>query len=212
MNEARITELLEPFEISLNTQQMARLEIYLRLLMRWNQKINLTSIRDEEECVTRHFGESFYLSRYEKWTGETKLLDIGSGAGFPGLALKLIFPEAEATLLEAVAKKRAFLKEVVRACGMGKVSVCPERIEQIAEMEGRYDAVTARAVGNVAGIITGARKILKERGKLHLWLSGRQSKELSREGISFEWVRCVHVPLSRDREIVTGVLISPSCA
>ena len=210
LNEARISELLEPFGISLNTQQMALLEIYLQLLMRWNQKINLTSIRDEGECVTRHFGESLYISRYENWTGGTKLLDIGSGAGFPGLALKLIFPGVEATLLEPVAKKRAFLKEVIRACGMEKVSVRPERIEEMTGATELYDVVTARAVGSVADTIAGASKVLMERGKLHLWLSGRQSEELPREGLAFEWVRKIHISLSRDREIVTGVRVPPS--
>ncbi|MGH9403017.1 MAG: 16S rRNA (guanine(527)-N(7))-methyltransferase RsmG, partial [Terriglobia bacterium] len=85
---------------------------YLGLLLRWNEKINLTAIRTPEECVTRHFAESLFLARHEQLNG--RLLDIGSGAGFPGLALKVAVPELAVTLLEPVAKKRAFLKEVVR--------------------------------------------------------------------------------------------------
>ena len=205
-----MSELLELFGISLNPDQMSLLEIYLQLLIRWSQKINLTSIQDEEQCVTRHFGESFYVSRYEHWDEKSKLLDIGSGAGFPGLALKLIFPKMETTLLEPVAKKRAFLKEVARACGMEKVTVRAERIEQMGGKLERYDIVTARAVGSLANIIAGASKILVEGGKLHLWLSGRQREEFTSEGIAFEWVRELHLPLSHDRKIVSGIFIPRS--
>lgn len=207
LSEARIGELLEPFAISLNAQQMSRLNIYLQLLMRWNKKINLTSIRDEEECVTRHFGESLYISRYEHWAGGTKLLDVGSGAGFPGLALKLVFPDVQATLLEPVAKKRAFLKEVIRACEMKHVAVRPERLDQISVSIEGQNAVTVRAVGKAVYTIIEASKILAEHGKLHLWLSRQQREALSGEKTEFEWVRQVHIPLSRDREIVTGILL-----
>ncbi|MGH9357598.1 MAG: 16S rRNA (guanine(527)-N(7))-methyltransferase RsmG, partial [Terriglobia bacterium] len=108
LSETRILELLEPFGIIGEPSYVGLISIYLQLLLHWSEKINLTSIRNEEECVTRHFGESLLLSRYEDWTEGAKVLDIGSGAGFPGLALKLAFPRTETTLLEPIGKKRAF--------------------------------------------------------------------------------------------------------
>ena len=127
MDEATVRRLLEPFGIDLSADQTSQLVAYLELLLRWNKKINLTGIRDGESCVSRHFGESLYLGRWVRLNG--RLLDIGSGAGFPGLSLKIIFPDLSVTLLEPVAKKRAFLKEVARVCGMDLVEVRGERLE-----------------------------------------------------------------------------------
>ncbi|MGH9357054.1 MAG: 16S rRNA (guanine(527)-N(7))-methyltransferase RsmG, partial [Terriglobia bacterium] len=169
-------------------------------------RINLTSIRSEEECITRHFGESLYLGQYEHWTEHTRLVDVGTGSGFPGLALKLIFPETPAMLLEPVAKKRAFLKEVIRACEIKNVAVRPERLDQFITLGEQQSVLTARAVGNAAGIISHARRVLEENGRLHLWLSRQQAEALRQERLGVEWVRQVHVPLSDGREILTGIL------
>src|SRR5208337_4107378 len=129
--------------------QIGQVIAYLELLLRWNQKINLTALRDAPSCVRRHFGESLYLGRWVELNG--KLLDIGSGAGFPGLCLKIIFPDLSVTLLEPVAKKRAFLKEAARVCGMNSVEVRGERLEDFAGggAPPAYDAATARAVGHL---------------------------------------------------------------
>ena len=126
----RLRQLLEPFGVDLSSAQADQILAYLHLLLRWNEKINLTAIRDPEECVTRHFGESLFLAGHRQLHGD--LLDIGSGAGFPGLALKIVFPGISVTLLEPVAKKRAFLKEAARACGFSQVAVRGERLEEFA--------------------------------------------------------------------------------
>src|SRR3970040_314440 len=97
ISRPRITELLEPFGLSITAEQTDRLLAYLELLIRWNSKINLVGPASNEECVTRHFGESLFLQRWVDLNGS--LLDIGSGAGFPGLALKIVCPGLEVTLL-----------------------------------------------------------------------------------------------------------------
>ena len=129
LDETRLRQLLEPFGLDLSSTQLGQTLAYLHLLLHWNQKINLTAIRNPEECVTRHFGESLFLARHVQLRGD--LLDIGSGAGFPGLALKIASPEIPVTLLEPVAKKRAFLKEVARVCGFHQVAVRGERLEDL---------------------------------------------------------------------------------
>ena len=170
MDEATVRLLLEPYGLGLSTGQVGQVIAYLELLLGWNKKINLTSIRDAETCVPRHFGESLYLGRWVGLSG--RLLDIGSGAGFPGLCLKIIFPDLSVTLLEPVAKKRAFLKEAARVCGMSLVEVRRERLEDFAggSSLSPYDAATARAVGHLEELVPLAARCLKAGGELFLWL------------------------------------------
>jgi 16S rRNA (guanine527-N7)-methyltransferase len=178
LDEATVRQLLQPFGLNLNTDQIGQLIAYLELLLRWNKKINLTGIRDWKSCVIRHFGETLYLGRWVALNG--RLLDIGSGAGFPGLSLKIIFPDLSVTLLEAVAKKRAFLKEVARVCGMNLVEVRSERLEDFAGAPSLalYDAATARAVGHLEELLPLAGRCLKSGGEIFLWLSHHQASEM----------------------------------
>ena len=194
LDEAAVRRLLEPFGLSLSSDQISQLMAYLELLLRWNQKINLTAIRDPESCVTRHFGESLYLSRWVELKG--RLLDIGSGAGFPGLSLKIIFPHLSVTLLEPVAKKRAFLKEVARVCGMSLVEVRRERLEDFAggPSLALYDAATARAVGHLEELVPLAWRCLKAGGEIFLWLSRRQAIEIGYMEDALKEVRRLPVP------------------
>ncbi len=193
--------LLEPFNLELSSTQIAQLLEYLELLLKWNRKINLTAIRTPEACVTRHFGESLYLARWATLAG--RLLDIGSGAGFPGLALKIAFPRLAVTLLEPVAKKRVFLKEVARTCGMEWVEVRGERLVDFLrqDREKRFDAVTARAVGRVERLVEQAGKCLGPGGKLYLWLSAEQGARLVQTTGDFRWDPPIPLPLARQREI-----------
>ncbi len=216
VNENRLRQLLAPFAVELSSAQTTQLLTYLDLLLRWNRRINLTAIRTPEECVTRHFGESLYLGRWVELRG--KLLDIGSGAGFPGLALKIIFPQLVITLLEPVAKKRAFLKEVMRACGMELVEVRPERLQDFqnrpvhqgcAAGEALFDVATARAVGNLVDLVPGAAHCLRSAGRLYLWVSHEQGKKLLQQQSRpyqsvVKWAASIALPLGRQREIWCG--------
>lgn len=199
LSESRIRELLAPFGVDLNSCQINQLNTYLALLLRWNERINLTSVQSAEECVTRHFGESLFIAEHEELKGQ--LLDVGSGAGFPGLALKIVFPGLSTTLLEPLAKKRAFLKEVIRACEFEEVEIRPERLDRFAASERGFNSITMRAVGGLKERLAEAWKILEEEGKIYLWLSRVQGKELNE---LLTWIRWLDLPLSRDRGILTG--------
>lgn len=202
LNTNEINRLLMPFGLRLDSGQLDQVKTYLELLSRWNEKINLTSVRTPEECLTRHFGESLFLSVHESLSGD--LLDIGSGAGFPGLVLKIVFPELHTTLLEPIAKKRAFLKEVCRACGFLDVEVRPERLNEWIVSERTYDVITARALGKIEQWVEEASKMLRESGKVHLWVSQQQSKLLKNHDLGIIWVREIETPLSHQRVILTG--------
>jgi 16S rRNA (guanine527-N7)-methyltransferase len=207
VNEERARNLLLPFGLELSSSQLAQLLCYLNLLLRWNKKVNLTAIRDAEQCVTRHFGESLYLARWVELRG--RLLDIGSGAGFPGLALKIAFPMLSVTLLEPVAKKRAFLKEVARACGLAPLEVRPERLEDLLPLRSLldFDAATARAVKDPDELIPLARQCIKPGGSIYLWISQQQGRGLSWRQYGLDLRSPIPIPLSRQREIRWGTRI-----
>jgi 16S rRNA (guanine(527)-N(7))-methyltransferase RsmG len=200
LSEARIRELLLPFDVELGSHALGQLQTYLELLLRWNRKINLTSIYDPEECITRHFGESLYVSRHECLSGH--LVDLGSGAGFPGLALKLVFPELQETLLEPVGKKRAFLKEVARCCGMAGVDVRAERVQGVAGIARRFDAVTSRGVGNIERHLLAIDSSLNVSGRVFFWTTRAHAGPLPSPGIL--WTGHYAIPVSRDRIILHG--------
>jgi 16S rRNA (guanine527-N7)-methyltransferase len=205
-DEPAVESLLEPFGLQLTSGQISQVLVYLDLLMRWNPKINLTSVRDRQAIVTRHFGESLYLSRWERLQGS--LLDIGSGAGFPGLALQIAFPNLAAILLEPVAKKRAFLKEVIRACGFKSVEVGPERLEEFVRgTKGmKFGTITARAVGHFEKLVPEAASVLSPHGKICLWIGHQQGIDLERSTDRIGWDPPIAIPLGREREIWVGRL------
>lgn len=200
-----VRALLEPFEIPLSDESIGKLIVYLDLLEHWNQRINLTAIRTPEECVTRHFGESFFLSRFTTLRG--RLLDVGSGAGFPGLALKLIAAELEVVLLEPAAKKRAFLKEVSRTCELTGVDVLGSRLEEYSQCEQStaMDIITLRAVGGLELLVPIARVLLKPGGRLCLYLGNQQVRAVCEGSPDLKWQEAVAIPLSRDRQILQGI-------
>jgi 16S rRNA (guanine527-N7)-methyltransferase len=204
LGESTTRALLEPFQLELSSSQMGQLLSYLDLLLRWNRKINLTSIRTEEECITRHFGESLYLARRVALDGS--LLDIGSGAGFPGLALRIALPELTTTLLEPVAKKRAFLKEAARVCGISRVDVRPERLEDFISQNSSatFDTITARAVGHFDSLIPQAISVLKPAGRICLWIGQNQGQPLRGSSERIHWGAPIAIPIGREREIWVG--------
>ena len=207
LTQASARRLLEPFRVELTAPQIEQMLTYLDLLLHWNTRINLTAIRSAEECITRHFGESLYLSRFVALHG--RLLDIGSGAGFPGLALKIVWPQLAVTLLEPTTKKRAFLKEVARVCRMESVEVRPERLEQFAR-EGShplFETATARAVGSFDQLLPQASQCLKQKGRLCLWVSHKQSGSLIGASSRIKWLPPIPLPLGREREIWLGTKI-----
>lgn len=204
LDRVAVRELLAPFDLSLSAETIDKLLLYLDLLVRWNRKINLTAIDAPEECVTRHFGESFLISKVVKLSGS--LLDVGSGAGFPGLAIKLIAPDLHVILLEPIARKRAFLKEVTRVCGMTRVEVAGSRLEEFAHAQESqsFDLITIRAVGGLEPLTRKASALLKSGGHFCLWIGRQQVREIRDATPDFHWYEPFAIPISRDRCILTG--------
>ena len=152
LSEPEIASLLRPYLIP-PPDLLPRLSAYLELLLKWNARTNLTAIREPEEIVRRHFGESLFAGRH---VGDCDtLLDLGSGAGFPGIPIALLRPEIQVTLAESQNKKATFLREVVRVLGLPNVEVWAGRVEAMP-VERRFDTVTLRAVDNMAAALNAA--------------------------------------------------------
>ena len=160
-----IARLLEPYlEGSGSSALFGQLSTYLDLLMKWNARMNLTAIRDPEEIVCRHFGESLFAARH--LAPCATLLDFGSGAGFPGIPIQLFRPEIAVTLAESQHKKANFLREAVRTLGLA-TEVWGDRVERMP-MGRRFDAVALRAVDEMTAAISEAKALISAGGELVL--------------------------------------------
>jgi len=201
-DDVAISSALAPFGAASTPALAAAIRQYMELLLRWNQKISLTSITDPREILQRHIGESIFAARVIPITGG-RLVDIGSGAGFPGLALKLVSPELEVTLIEPNMKKSVFLAEVARTLGLSGVKVISKRIEELSGLDGSADFVTCRAVRPDRRLLAWALAALAAGGKCVLWL-GTEDAEALRKESQWNWQAPIAVPQSTGRVLLAG--------
>jgi 16S rRNA (guanine527-N7)-methyltransferase len=211
MQPDRIAELLEPFLGSrdgrrLTVSDLASISMYVDILLRWNARINLTAIRDEEEIVTRHFGESFFAARHlfpeSSTDNSVTLADIGSGAGFPGIPIKLWVPEIALTLIESNQKKATFLREVVRSLTLTNVNVENTRAEKLPSAA--FNIATLRAVERFADVLPEAARLLAPSGSLALLIASSQLDLAHSTLPELAWDQPVPVPNSQSRILVCG--------
>jgi 16S rRNA (guanine527-N7)-methyltransferase len=186
--------------VPLDAVQVRRFEDYISLFVRWNTRINLSSIRDEEGILARHFVESIACARALP-AGISTLLDFGSGGGFPGIPIALCRPEVSVILAESQGKKAAFLQEAVRVLGIS-ASVHAQRAELIGA---RFDCVTLRAVERMAEAVGMAARLVGPEGWLalmttHLGLAGLQAAA----GAEFSWDVVVPLPGGDERVLALG--------
>lgn len=152
--EKLVREAQEVFNVHITGRHVVALMTYEKELMEWNQKFNLTAIRDSESIRTRHFLDSF--SCVLAWTlranPPNSLIDVGTGAGFPGIPLKILYPNLKLTLVESVGKKAMFCQHIVRVLGLDHVEVVKARAEDVGQDPAhreQYDWAVARAVANL---------------------------------------------------------------
>jgi 16S rRNA (guanine527-N7)-methyltransferase len=146
------TEAKQFFGITLSPTQLELLARYADLLVEWNRKINLTAIRSPEEIRVKHFLDSLSCSLAIQNIEIPRTIDIGTGAGFPGIPLKIIYPEMQLTLVESVTKKTQFLSEVVQVLGLEGVEIFPSRAETLGKQPDHrenYHWAVARAVAGL---------------------------------------------------------------
>ena len=209
MNTTRIAELLQPFltPAALSSGQLQHISIYIDLLLRWNARINLTAIRQEEEIVTRHFGESLFAANHlfpqgRPGSAET-LIDVGSGPGFPGLPIKIWAPEIHLTLIESNQKKATFLREIARAITLTDINIFPDRAETYPNPPA--DVVTLRAVEHFETTLPIAAGLVAPGGRLALLIGEAQLARTQALTPRFKWAPPVQVPLSSSRVLTIGL-------
>ncbi|MGB8888219.1 MAG: 16S rRNA (guanine(527)-N(7))-methyltransferase RsmG [Candidatus Korobacteraceae bacterium] len=205
MEGMRIAQLLQPFtdDAELPPPLLEQLQVYLDLLLRWNARINLTAVRHPEQVVTRHFGESLFAAGVlfgDRTANSGSLADVGSGAGFPGIPIKLFEPELELVLIESQSKKATFLREVLRALHLDGAEVFGGRAEEWGKTA---DLVTLRAVEQFERALPVAAKLVAPGGRLCLLIgSGQVSAAQGIIGDSWMCREAVAVPQSTGRVVL----------
>ncbi len=202
--------------------QLENISTYIDLLLRWNARINLTAIHQPEEIVTRHFGESLFAARHlfpakaawvqalkpalneveavvqsEGDSTSTRLIDVGSGAGFPGIPIKIWAPHIDLTLIESNQKKATFLREVARSLTLTNINVFHGRAEDYPNPPG--EVVTLRAVERFENVLPTAARLVVPGGRLALLISEAQLARAQDLTPSFAWPAPLPVPLSLRR-------------
>jgi 16S rRNA (guanine527-N7)-methyltransferase len=197
----RLQELLTHAALPpLSAEQATGFSTYLALLLRWNARVNLTAIRDEETILSRHFVESIACA-HALPAGTQTLLDFGSGAGFPGIPIALCRPEIAVTLAESQGKKAAFLSEAVRLLGL-TVKVHSARGEGLRTV---FDCVTLRAVDKMELAVQAAVSLVRTRGWLALLTTSADLDKLKdASGDDFSWLAPVALPGSDERILALG--------
>ena len=214
MDASRIAELLEPFlgkEI-LHTSQLDDISTYIDILQRWNARVNLTAIRNPDEIVTRHFGESLFAARHlfpitsaHSAVKAFELADIGSGAGLPGIPIKLWAPEISLTLIESNHKKATFLREVTRILTLTNINIQNTRAESLTSK--KFDMVTLRAVEHFESTLPIAASLLNPNGRLALLIGISHLPTAQAALPSINWQEPMPVPASSSRILLVGHLV-----
>ena len=198
--------------LGLDPALAAPLRRYLDLLARWNRTYNLTAIRDPGEMVTLHLLDS--LSMHAHVDGVSRLADLGTGAGLPGIPLAIARPGLEVTLVESNGKKARFLREAVRSLGLANARVAESRAEAV-DLPGAFDAITARAMATLADIIAVGGHLLAPGGRLLAMKGVRPDAEVAALPVGWE-VRAFHplaVPgLGAERHLVVVGRVAPGGA
>ena len=197
-----IRRALGEFQIAVNDSQVLQIQQYTRILLAWNEKINLTSIRDPLEILNRHFCECMYAASTAP-VEHGRLADVGSGAGFPGLPLKIIRPELQVFLIESNVKKATFLAEVIRDLGLAGARVLVSRYEELAEEVAPLDFVCSRALGEFGPFLEWAHSEKVAAKQVILWIGARDLPEIQKMQ-SWEWREPIPVPHSLRRLLLVG--------
>lgn len=221
MDAQRIAALIQPFLLTaaapstprdplppavLADPQLKQISAYLDLLLRWNERINLTAVRDREEIVTRHFGESLFAARHlfpspPDLGSPSRLIDVGSGAGFPGLPIKIWSSAVQLTLIESNQKKVAFLREVIRRLGFKDAMVFAGRAE---DFPGQAEVVTLRAVEHFESVLAVATRLVSSTGRIALLVGAAQAGRAQELKPDIEWQHATTIPLSSKRMLMIG--------
>ncbi len=202
LSDETIRHALGEFRVTVDDKQVLLIHRYIQMLRHWNEKLNLTAIREPLEILYRHFCESMFAAVAVP-VDFGRLADIGSGAGFPGIPLKILRPELELFLVESNIKKGTFLAEVLRELELANARVLISRYEELNEELAPLDYVCSRAVGEFGPFLDWAASERLSAGRVVLWIGGRDLDE-ARKSHHWEWQEPIAVPQSLRRYLLVG--------
>lgn len=205
---AVIRRALGEFNLPAYDDQVLQIQRYIEILLAWNEKVNLTAIRDPLEILYRHFCESMYASVAVP-VENGRLADVGSGGGFPGLPLKIIKPNLRVFLVESNLKKATFLAEVIRDLGLNDAQVLVRRYEELNEEVAPLDYVCSRALGEYPTFLAWANSQQIAAKQAILWVGARDLPEI-RKIRTWDWREPMAVPHSLQRLLLVGIRKSAS--
>lgn len=181
MSVTWLASQLESHGITLSDKQKQQFETYYDMLIIWNEKINLTSITEEHEVYLKHFYDSITPSFYHDFTQDMHLCDVGAGAGFPSIPLKIVFPNIHVTIVDSLNKRIQFLNQLAHALDLEGVHFVHDRAETFGKNQdyrGSFDIVTARAVARMAVLSELCLPLVKTRGMFIALKSSKGQEEL----------------------------------
>jgi len=203
LTDEAILAALAEFQLTATYKQVQQIQQYIAVLLKWNDKINLTAIRDPREILYRHFCESMYATAAVP-VENGRLADVGSGGGFPGIPIKILRPDLHVFLIESNVKKATFLAEVARDLELADLRVLVNRFEDlVAEDVAPLDYVCSRALGEFAPFLSWAGSEAIAAKTAILWIGGRDLDEVMKiEG--WNWREPIPVPQSLRRLLLVG--------
>lgn len=176
MNKEEFIKELEKLNINITSDMLKKLDIYYNLLVSYNKNVNLTSITEEKDVYLKHFYDSLTLIKAIDLTKPLKVCDVGTGAGFPGLVLKIVFPTLSITLVDSLEKRVKFLNDVIEKLDLEDICAVHSRIEDLKNIE-EYDLVVSRAVSKISTILELSSRLPKVNGFVIL-MKANVSEEL----------------------------------
>jgi 16S rRNA (guanine527-N7)-methyltransferase len=208
LSDEAILSALAEFGMTASYKQVQQIQQYIDVLLKWNDKINLTAIRDPREILYRHFCESMYATVAVP-VENGRLADVGSGGGFPGLPIKILRPDLHIFLIESNVKKATFLAEVTRDLELTDVRVLVSRFEELAEEVAPLDYACSRALGEFGPFLAWAGSEVIAAKAVIMWIGGRDMDEIRKiEG--WDWREAIPVPHSLRRLLLVGTKKGPS--
>ncbi|MBM6616930.1 16S rRNA (guanine(527)-N(7))-methyltransferase RsmG [Bacillus suaedaesalsae] len=184
MNQEQFVTLLKEKGISLSPVQIEQFERYFQVLVEWNDKMNLTAITEKEEVYLKHFYDSISAAFYTDFNQEIKVCDVGAGAGFPSIPLKICFPSIHVTIVDSLQKRISFLNHLAKELNLSNVTFYHDRAEtfgQKTEFRESFDLVTARAVARLSVLSELCIPLVKVNGQF-VAMKGASAKEELEEG------------------------------
>ena len=175
MTKEEFIKYLEELNIYPTEEQLEKLDKFYKLLLEWNEKINLTRIVEEKEVYLKHFYDSLTITKEVDLSTKETLCDVGTGAGFPGIVLKIIYPDLKVTLIDSLQKRVNYLNEIIKDLELTNIEAIHSRGE---DYKGSFDVVTSRAVANIEKLVDYTMHLVSKDG-VFIAMKGDIDKELT---------------------------------